>query len=165
MIGSSSSENQPLGDETSGTGSPATTLQVGVDPAGVNGLVAPQEGFHQPNFHVDNLESYRMDDRFVAERDAWCFAFIGKWFSFKDMELEDDLDFKDRHPSNRFRIIGIVHYDGERKVFIPATVRYARKRLFFLCCSADKPRDYELVSTESFHPRLHESYRFYQIIS
>ena len=94
MIGFSSSENQPLGDETSGTGSPATTLQVGVDPAGVNGLVAPQEGFHQPNFHVDNLESYRMDDRFVAERDAWCFAFIGKWFRFKDMELEDPKAFE-----------------------------------------------------------------------
>ena len=29
-IGLSSSENQPLGDETSGTGSPATTLQVSI---------------------------------------------------------------------------------------------------------------------------------------
>ena len=95
VIGSPYLTSRSLGDEVSGTGSPATTLQVGVDPAGVNGLVAPQEGFHQPNFHVDNLESYRMDDRFVAERDAWCFAFIGKWFRFKDMELEDDLDFKD----------------------------------------------------------------------
>ena len=64
----------------------------------VNGLVAPQQGLHQPNFHVDNLESYRMDDRFVAERDAWSFEFIGKWFSFKDLELEDDPDFKDRLP-------------------------------------------------------------------
>ena len=89
MIGSPSSETQPLGDEVSGTGSPAATLQVGVDPAGVNGLVAPQEGLHQPNFHVDNLESYRMDDRFVAERDAWSFEFIGKWFSFKDILKTD----------------------------------------------------------------------------
>ena len=66
------------------------------------------------------------------------------------MELEDDLDFKDRHPSNRFRIIGIVHYDGEKKVFIPATVRYAKKRLFLLCYSVDKPCDYELVSIAVF---------------
>ena len=58
MIGSSSSENQPLGDETSGTGSPATTLQVGVDPAGVNGLVAPQEGFHQRISHVMDFTEF-----------------------------------------------------------------------------------------------------------
>ena len=84
-IGLSSSENQPLGDETSGTGSPATTLQVGVDPAGVNGFVDPQSAFPRHTFRIKRIEDYRMD-RYVTERDAWSLDVIGKCFRFKEME-------------------------------------------------------------------------------
>ena len=150
MIGSPSLETQPLGDEVSGTESPAASLQVGVDPAGVNGLVVPQEVLYQPSFDVDDLESFRINDRHVIDQDAWSFDFIGKWFRFKDLELEDDPEFRSRHPSNRFRIHHLVHYDGTRRRFIPATVRYAKKSLYFICYSVDNVSDYELVPIKSF---------------
>ena len=141
MIGSPSLETQPLGDEASGTGSPAASLQVGVDPAGVNGLVAPQEGLRRPSFYAHDLESYRIDDRRVLDQDARRFDFIGDWLRFKDLELEDDPEFKSRRPSNRFRTIHVAYYDGARRRFIPATVRRARRRLRLLCRSVDKVSD------------------------
>ena len=45
-------------------------------------------------------------------------------FVFEDLELEDDLVFKARHPSNKFIIHSLVAYDGVRR-FISASVRYA----------------------------------------
>ena len=45
-------------------------------------------------------------------------------FVFEDLELEDDLVFKARHPSSKFIIHSLVAYDGVRR-FISASVRYA----------------------------------------
>ena len=122
-------EAQPLGDEASGTGSPTTSTQGVVDPAGVNGFVDPQSAFPRRTFRIDGVEDYRMD-RYVTETDTWSLDVIGKCFRFKEMELEDDPDFRSRHPSNIFKIQFLVHFDPVKKNFLSATVRYARKRLF-----------------------------------
>ena len=106
-----------------------------------------------------------MDDRHVTEQDAWIFAFIGKWFRFKDLELEDDPEFRSRHPSNCFKIHQLVHYDGTNRRFMPATVRYARKRLYFICYSVDNVSDYEMMPIKAFHPSLEERNRFYSFLT
>ena len=43
-----------------------------------------------------------MDRRHVAAKDSWAFLLLGQWFQFqyKELELEDDLEFKVKHPSN-----------------------------------------------------------------
>ena len=80
MIGPPSPEAQPLGDEVSGTGSPATPKQGVVDPAGVNGFVDPQSAFPRHTFRIDRIEDYRMD-RYVIEGDAWSLAYLGVYSS------------------------------------------------------------------------------------
>ena len=129
-------EAQPLGDEVSGTGSPATPRRGVVDPAGVNGFVDPQSAFPRHTFRIKRIEDYRMD-RYVTEGDAWSLDVIGKCFRFKEMELEDAPDFSSRHPSNIFKVQYLVHFDPDKEEFLPSTVRYARKRLYFVGYSID----------------------------
>ena len=82
-IGSLRLATQPLGDEASGTGSPAASTQEGVDLAGVNGLVVSQTGLLQPNFDIDGFEHFQMDDRHIADQDEWTFSLIGKWIGVR----------------------------------------------------------------------------------
>ena len=164
VIGPPSPEAQPLGDEVSGTGSQTASTQEVVDPAGVNGFVASQIVFPRPTFVIDNLEYFLMSDRHIADRDRWSLQLLGKCFRYKDMELEDDPEFRLGHPSNCFKIHLLVHYDGSRMEFINATVRYARMRLFFICVSIDRINDYELIPVDSFHPNLSYRRRFYHLI-
>ena len=79
--------------------------------------------------------------------------------------LEDDPEFKSRRPSNSFRIHSLVHYDGVKRRFIPATVRHARKRLYFVCYSVDDLSDYEMAPAAAFHPSLEERSRFYLFLA
>ena len=160
MIDPPFAEAQPLGDEVSGTGSPATPTQGVVDPAGVNGFVDPQSAFPRRAFRIDRVEDYRMD-RYVAERDAWSLNVIGKCFRLKETELEDAPDFSSRRPSNIFKAQCLVHFDPDKKEFLPSTVRYARKRLYFVGCSIDEVSDYELFPVGSFHARAQDRERLY----
>ena len=160
MIDPPFAEAQPLGDEVSGTGSPATPTQGVVDPAGVNGFVDPQSAFPRHTFRIKRIEDYRMD-RYVTERDAWSLDVIGKCFRFKEMELEDAPDFSSRHPSNIFKVQYLVHFDPDKKEFLPSTVRYAWKRLYFVGYSIDVVSDYELFPVSSFHARVQDRDRFY----
>ena len=75
-----------------------------------------------------------MDRRHVAAKDSWAFLLLGQWFQFqyKELELEDDLEFKVKHPSNRFKIHSIVNYNGYRRQFINASVSYADRNLYFV---------------------------------
>ena len=68
-----------------------------------------------------------MDNRLVASQDNWILSLIGKSFKCKELEFEDDLDFKAKHPFNRFIIHSLVTYDGANRKFIPSSVRYTRK--------------------------------------
>ena len=62
----------------------------------------------------------------------WAVKLVGKAFSYKDLELEDDPVFRDRNPSNLFIISTIVSYDSGRKAFIPATIRCSNRSLHFV---------------------------------
>ena len=54
------------------------------------------------DFGIEGYEDFRMDRRHVAAKDSWAFLLLGQWFQFqyKELELEDDLEFKVKHPSN-----------------------------------------------------------------
>ena len=95
----------------------------------------------------------------MSSQDNWILAFFGK--SFQRKELEDDLGFKARHPSNKFIIHSVVACDGVKKRFIPVLIRYTRKSLRFLRYSVDVLCDYELAPSLSFHPKSSDRDRFY----
>ena len=68
----------------------------------------------------------------VIEKDSWAFSLLGKWFKYKDLELEDDLEFKAKHPTNNFRIYCLVHYNGSKRKFLYPSVTYAKRNLYFI---------------------------------
>ena len=70
-----------------------------------------------------------MDGRYVSSRDNWIFSLLGKSFHYKELEFEDDLDFKDRRPSNMFTMHSLVTYDADKREFIPPSVGHTRKSL------------------------------------
>ena len=81
---------------------------------------------------IEGYEDFRMDRRHVAAKDSWAFLLLGQWFQYTELELEDDLEFKVKHPSNRFKIHSIVNYNGYRRQFINASVSYADRNLYFV---------------------------------
>ena len=129
MIGSPCLTTQPLGDEVSGTGSPTTPIQEDVDLAEVNGPVVNQSNANKLYFGIQGFENFRMDRRYVGVKDSWALLLLGEWFKYKELELEDDLAFKAKHPSNKFRIHSMVNYNGSRRKFLNASVNYARRNL------------------------------------
>ena len=161
MIGSPCLTTQPLGDEVSGTGSPTTPTQEDVDLAEVNAPVVNQSNVNKMNFGIQGFENFRMDRRYVGVKDSWAFLLLGQWFKYKELELEDDLDFKAKHPSNKFRIHSIVNYNASKRKFLDASVNYVKKNLYFICYSADTPSDYEVAPVASLHPKLSEREKFY----
>ena len=62
---------------------------------------------------------------------------VGRTFRYKEEEFEDDLEFKSKHPSNMFIAHSIVVYNADKRQFMPANVRYARKNLHIICYSVD----------------------------
>ena len=50
---------------------------------------------------------------------------------------------------------------SREKEFLPSTVRYARKRLYFVGYSIDVVSDYELFPVGSLHARVQDRERFY----
>ena len=160
-ISSSLLQNDSLDDRVSGAGPPALSLQSDADLTEVPDSFVHDESIE---FGIHGLDSFRMDQRHVTEKDSWVFSLSGKWFKYKELELEDDLDFKSKHPSNRFRVHCLVHYNGSKRRFLNKSVNYARRNLYFICYSVDDPYDYELVPIASFHPKLSERDRFYQLI-
>ena len=154
-------QNDSLDDRVSGAGPPALSLQSDADLTEVPDSFVHDESIE---FGIHGLDSFRMGQRHVAEKDSWVFSLSSKWFKYKELELEDDLDFKSKHPSNRFRVHCLVHYSGSKRRFLNKSVNYARRSLYFICYSVDEPYDYELAPIASFHPKLSERDRFYQFI-
>ena len=161
-ISSSLLRSDSLGDRVSGAGPPVLSLQGNADLTEVPDSFAHDES---TEFGIQGLENFRMDRRHVIEKDSWAFSLLGKWFKYKDLELEDDLEFKAKHPTNNFRIYCLVHYNGSKRKFLYPSVTYAKRNLYFICYSVDALDDYELVSVASFHPKLSERNKFYQYIS
>ena len=111
--------NPPLGDEGAGAGPPVASTQEDVELAEANDLVVHQSASHLPTFDDDSFEAYKMDDRYVSSRDNWIFSLLGKSLQYKELEFEDDLDFKARHPSNTFTI----HLLRERLLLLLVVIR------------------------------------------
>ena len=124
-----------------------------------------QSDVDETDFGIEGYADYCMEGRHVTDKDSWVFSLLGQWLQYKELELEDDLEFKSKHPSNRFRIYSIVNYNGSRRRFINASVNYASRNLYFVCNSVDAPSDYESTSAKSFHPKLSERERFYQYVN
>ena len=133
--------------------------------AEVNGPVVNQSNVNKTRFGIQGFESFRIDRRHVGVKDSWVSLLLGQWLKHKELELEDDSDFKDKHPSNKLRIHSLVNYNGSRRKLLNASVNYARKSLRFVCYATDVPSDYEVAPVASFHPKLSERSKFYQRIN
>ena len=94
-----------------------------------------------------------MDDRFATSQDNWILALIGESFQCKELELEDDLGFKTRRPSNKLIARSVAARDGVKRRFTPASFRLAWKSLCFTRHSVDVLHDYKLAPSLSLHPK------------
>ena len=96
--------NPTLVDEDVGDEPPVASPQENVDLEEVNDFPGHRSVPRTPTFDDNGFEEYKMDERYVSSRDDWILSLIGKSFHYKELELEDDLVFKDRHPTNIFTI-------------------------------------------------------------
>ena len=162
-ISSSLLQNDSLHDGASGAGPPVSSLQSDTDLTEVPGSVVHNE-YMNPSFDDNAFAFAKIDENTMAPCDRWAQRLIGKRFRYKDEELEDDLQFKAAHPTNVFVIFSIVVYSAEKRQFLQANVRYAKKNLHFICYSLDAMDDYELIPVKSFYSRVQERNRFYQML-
>ena len=96
-LSSSLMQNDSLADRVSGSGPPALSLQGYADLAEVPDSFMHYE-FIAPSFDAHRFAFATVNDRIMAPSDRWTQTLIGKQFKYKEEELEDDLDFKEKHP-------------------------------------------------------------------
>ena len=102
-VSPSSCQSDSLGDRASGAGPPALSLQDNVDLAEVPGSNAYNEyAWVNPTFNVNSFAYAVMTSKYVTSKDAWAFDFIGKVFQYKELEREDDVEYRNNNLSNRF---------------------------------------------------------------
>ena len=132
-ISSSLQQREALGDRVSGAGPPALSLERNADLAEVPGSFTDAEST-LPTFDASAFDFAIIDHTILSSRDSWVLQLIGRVFRYKEEELEDDLQFKSKHPSNVFVIHSIVTHSSDRKEFIHANVRYSERvyTLFFI---------------------------------
>jgi len=152
-------QNDSLEDRASGAGPPASSLQGDIDLAEVPGSF----GYNEPTFDAHAFELSLIDDRIVSSRDSWIFSLTGTRFKHKELEFEDDLEFKSTHPSNLFIIHSAVTYSADKNRFLPANVRYTTESLHFIFYSVDMLSDYEITPVASFEPKLLDKDKFYTL--
>ena len=119
--------------------------------------------FPPPSFTHDDFEFAKVKRKSVRTDDQWVLQFLDNIFKYKQMELEQDNQFKVNNPSNEWRILHLVTYDILRRQFIPCSRRYARRNLCFLAYSRDNTSDYEIFPAASFHPSLTEKKKFFYL--
>ena len=154
-ISSSILQSDSLHDRVSGAGPPVLSLQGNADLAEVPGSIVCNEPY-LPTFDTRSFEFAVIDDRALSSLDRWALELVGKRFKYEDHEFEGDQEFKmkHKHPSNLFVIHSLVVYSGEKKKFIPANVRYAKRNLHFIFYSLDDLNDYEITPVASFDANL-----------
>ena len=162
-ISSSLQQRETLGDRVSGAGPPALSLQGDADLTEAPGSIA-HNGYMEPTFDASRFSFAVVDDKVIAPGDRWAKNLIGKSFKYKEEELEDDMEFKIKHPTNVFTIYAIVTYHAEKMQFLSANVRYTRKSLHYICYSVDTISDYDIMPVASFQPALPERRKFYQLL-
>ena len=110
---------------------------------------------------MDSFAYSVMTSKCVTSKDSWAFDMIGKIFHYKELEREDDIEYRNNNISNTSIIHSLVLYDGKSKKFLKSSVRYATRCLHFLFYSVDNVDEYELAPAASFHPKMKEGSRFY----
>ena len=114
-----------------------------------------------PTFDSTPFEFATVGHSILSSRDRWTLQLIGAMFRYKEEELEDDVNFRDKHPSNLFIIHSIVTYNALSRQFVTANNRYSKRNLHFIFYSVDDVNDFEIVPVASFEPTLQERRRFY----
>ena len=142
----------------SGAGPPTPSMQGDVDLAEATGPVVLES--IPPSFDRTEFASSATADKSPSSL-QWALTLIGKSFSFKDLELEEDPAFRDRRPGDLFTLDTIVAYDSARRAFAPATVRRSSRSLHYVFYSVDATTERELSPAASFAPNPPESRRLY----
>ena len=163
-VSSSLLQSDSLGDGVSGAGPPALSLQRDADLAEAPGSIAHKEST-EPSFDARRFDFAIIDDRAIASSDKWAKRLVGKQLKHKQEELEDDVDFKDKRPTNVFIAHSIATRSAEKTQLLSASIRRARRSLRFACCSVDALNDDELTPVASLHPTLQERSRLYQTVA
>ena len=162
-ISSSLVRSDSLGDRVSGAGPPALSSQGDTDLTEAPGSIA-HNGYREPSFNASRFSFAVVDDAVIASGDRWAKKLVGKSFKYKQEELEDDVDFKLKRPTNAFTIYSIVAHHAEKTQFLSANLRYARENLHYICYSVDAMNDYEIMPVASFQPALSERHKLYQLL-
>ena len=157
---SSPRQSELLSDRVSGAGPPALSLIRNADLAEVPGSFANDQP-SLPTFDSTPFEFAVVGHSILSSRDRWTLQLIGARFRYKEEELEDDVDFRDKHPSNLFIIHSIVTYNALSRQFVAANNRYSKRNLHFIFYSVDDVNDFEIAPVASFEPTLQERRRFY----
>ena len=110
-IRSTAFQSSSLYNRGSGAGPPTSSSQGDVDLAEATGPVALRSIYPAPSFDPDGFAFSVTLDKLPAPF-YWALKLLGKSFSYKDLELEDDPVFRDRNPSNLFIISTIASYDS-----------------------------------------------------
>ena len=158
-ISSSLLQTDSLHDRIPGAGPPVASLQGNTDLAEVPDSFV-HNGYMDPSFDVNTFAFATVDQSIMVPADRWAQLLVGKQFRYKNEELEDDLIFKRKRPTNVFVVYSIVTYSADKMQFLPANLRCSKRNLHFLCYSMDAVDDYELIPIKSFHAALQERERF-----
>ena len=102
-ISSSLLQTDSLHDRISGAGPPVLSLQGNTDLAEVPDSFV-HNGYMDPSFDVNTFAFATVDQSIMVPADRWAQLLVGKQFRYKNEELEDDLIFKRKHPTNVFVI-------------------------------------------------------------
>ena len=114
-----------------------------------------------PTFDSTPFEFAVVGHSILSSRDRWTLQLIGARFRYKEEELEDDVNFRDKRPSSLFITHSIVAYNALSRQFVTANNRYSKRNLHFIFYSVDDVNDFEIVPVASFEPSLQERRRFY----
>ena len=81
----------------------------------------------------------------------------------KELELEDDAQFKSSHPSNALVAHSLAACDDVDQRLLSPSVRRSRRGLRLSLYSMDTTREREVAPVASLHPKLTERQRLYAI--
>ena len=117
-ISSFRQRRESLRDRVSGAGPPTLSLIRSVDLLEAPGSFANDQP-SLPTFDSTPFEFAVVGHSILSSRDRWTLQLIGARFRYKEEELEDDVNFRDKRPSNLFIIHSIVAYNAlSRRLFL-----------------------------------------------
>ena len=130
-ISSFRQRRESLRDRVSGAGPPTLSLIRNVDLTEVPGSFANDQP-SLPTFDSTPFEFAVVGHSILSSRDRWTLQLIGARFRYKEEELEDDVDFRDKHPSNLFTIHSIVTYNALSRQFVAANTNNRYSKYYYV---------------------------------